>query len=88
MQPTAGVYTTSVPHNLDFVAMLFSGSGGHLISDMTGASPPVTALLGFNEPNNPIQVRRGSLVCISNPNVVHYRAPCPIEGAMSVASIR
>jgi hypothetical protein len=51
------VYTTAVPHNLDFVAMLFSGSGGTLIRDMTGAQPPVTALLGFNEPNNPVQVR-------------------------------
>ena len=56
-QPTAGVYTPGLPNNLDFVAMQWSGSGAHLISDFQSSVPPVTALLAFNEPNNPIQVR-------------------------------
>ena len=60
LQPTPGVFTATLPHNLDFVSMLFSGSGSQLISDLTGVSPPATALLGYNEPNNPIQVSPAS----------------------------
>ncbi len=56
-QPTPGVFDPALPKNIDFVAMQFSGLGiANLMSAVATASPPVTALLTFNEPNLSSQV--------------------------------
>ncbi len=58
MQPTPGVFNADLPHNLDFVAMQFRADQiGNLMQAVATASPPVTALLGPNEPNDFQQVR-------------------------------
>ena len=57
LQPTPGVFDPASQHNLDFVAMQFSSYQiGNLMQAVATASPPVTALLGPNEPNDFQQV--------------------------------
>ena len=57
-QPTPGVFDPASPHNLDFVALQFRADQiGNLMQAVAIASPPVTALLGPNEPNDFQQVR-------------------------------